>query len=255
MINVIVPIIENVEKFEAFVNANAKRGVKFFVGIRAGLADKFKPKSKTVNVVKFADNAKREEILNALQLSDFVEGRILIARRPLTEQEFSKLTTSPYEIAVLKAKRNRFVEAWNRMLSAIIKKLFAFSYFQDISGICFDERMFQLISACSNLSMASRINKFVGVGIEEIEAEEKMVKKERNRAWDAIKLSLFTLFMFASIASVVLINVFTPTRVVFVMFEILWLVVAVTLWALALINFSRAVAVGDLRFARAKEII
>jgi len=254
MINIIVPIIEDPEEFEVFVNANAKRGVKFFVGIKQSLAEKFKPKSKTVKVLKFADNSKREEIINALQECEMSCGKILVARRPLTDEEFSKLTNSASEIAVLKSKRNRFVAAWNRMISAIIKKIFAFSYFEDISAVCYSESMFELIRVCANLSMASRINKFVGVGIEEIETQHKSVKKERNRVKDAFKLVGYTLFMLASIAAVVLLNVFLPTKSMFVLLEILWLVIAATLWVLGLINFSRAVAVGDLRFARAKEV-
>ena len=64
MINVIVPIVSDVEKFSTFIKGNKKNGVKFFVGIKQSLAKKFVLKSKNVDVHIFSDKANREEIIN-----------------------------------------------------------------------------------------------------------------------------------------------------------------------------------------------
>ena len=104
------------------------------------------------------------------------------------------------------------------------------------------------------LSMASRINRYVGVSIDEIETAHKAVKKETNKTKNGLMLFGVTMFLLASIASVVCINLFTKPHPIAIMFEILWLIVALTTWLIGLINFSRAVAVGDLRFGRAVEV-
>ena len=57
MINVIVPIVSDVEKFSTFIKGNKKNGVKFFVGIKQSLAKKFVLKSKNVDVHIFSDKA------------------------------------------------------------------------------------------------------------------------------------------------------------------------------------------------------
>ena len=254
MINVIVPIVENEKKFEEFVNQNSKNDVKFFVGIRQSLAVNFKPKAKNVNVFEFADRSKREEIINSLQSCGLEHGSILIARRPLSVEEFARLTTTQKDMAILNPKHNKFTAWFKKMGAAIIKKVFAFSYFQDISAVYYNENMFELISVCSNLSMASRINRFVGIEIEEIEAQKKSVNKERKRFKNALKFSLYTLFLLGSIAGVTLISIFTKPVLMVILAEILWLVIAVTLWVVALLNFSRSIAVGDLKFGYALKL-
>lgn len=253
MINIIIPIIENPLEYEKFVDRIAKSGI-VFVGIRESLAKDFNPQSKNIKILKFADNSKREEIINALNSCKFKKGKILIARRPLTEKEYTQLTSSNADISVLKKKRNRFVSAFRKMIAKIILKIFNFSYFDDISGVCYAENMFELLSVCSNLSMVSRINRYIGLNIEEFETTNKTVKKECNRFKSISKFLLSTLFWLGSIASVVLINIFTPLIIVAILFEILWLVVATTLWVISILNFSRALAVGDVRFGRAEEI-
>ena len=117
------------------------------------------------------------------------------------------------------------------------------------------ENIFELISALTNLSYISRINRFVGLTIGEVATSEKATKRDYDRFSVTTNfLSSFLFFVITIMLSVILctslgnsvLNVllaFTITFVGFVFFLI------------ALLNLARTVAVGRLRFGRAEEII
>lgn len=255
MINVVVPIIDKAGEYEEFLNRISDRNTKIFVGVRKNLLPLIDlSRVKNVEVSVYSDNAKKEEILNALSENIVDSGKIAIVRRPLLIEEYQALVGTEYDIAYLKQNRNKFVSFFKKLNAKILRALFAFDYFDDISAICFNENMFELVCDSNNLSMASRINRYVGVTIEEIQTRQKAVKKETTAWKNNLKLLGWTLFMLASIASVTCLAIFTKTYPVVVMFEILWLIVAVTLWILGLVNYSRANAVGDLYFKTAYEI-
>lgn len=255
MINVVVPIIDKAGEYEEFLNRISDRNTKIFVGVRKNLLPLIDlSRVKNVEVSVYSDNAKKEEILNALSKNIVDSGKIAIVRRPLLIEEYQALVGTEYDIAYLKQNRNKFVSFFKKLNAKILRALFAFDYFDDISAICFNENMFELVCDSNNLSMASRINRYVGVTIEEIQTRQKAVKKETTAWKNNLKLLGWTLFMLASIASVTCLAIFTKTYPVVVMFEILWLIVAVTLWILGLVNYSRANAVGDLYFKTAYEI-
>ncbi len=254
MINILVPIVENVEKFQDFIkNVNGKN-VKIFVGIRQNLADKFKSKSKNVEVHIYSNKSNKEEIINALHSCKMESGKILIVRRPLTNEEYLALTRSTKDIATLKANKSKFSNALKRFMSKIVMKFFAFSYFDDISAICYGESMFDLLSVCANLSMASRVNKYVGVEIEEIETAEKSVKRDYSRTKNLFNLLLGVLFFLGSLAGAICICIFTHLEVLIVVLIIAWLIIALIIMFVSIINFTRTVAVGKLHYGRAEEI-
>ncbi|MGN1200809.1 MAG: hypothetical protein ACI4R8_00900 [Candidatus Caccovivens sp.] len=253
MINVVVPITEDVQNFQQFVNAHKAKNVKFYVGITETLAKSFD--SSNVELHIFKDGSKKEEMINSLHSCQFQKGRIMIARRPLTDEEFASLSTSSCEIATLKAKHNRFVAFFKKLSKKIVKKIFAFEYFEDISAICYNEQMFELISVCSNLSMASRVNKYVGVEVEEIVTETKPVKKDYNRALNFLWLLLGTLFFLGSVAGGVLTCIFVPKlHALIVILVIFWIFVALIVQGIAIVNFTRTLSVGNLKYGRAQEV-
>ena len=108
MISVIVPITKNVEEFSAFVSQHANKTTKFYVGVTESLASQFNCKKANVELHVYKDGAKVEEIVNALGSCKREKGKLLIARRPLTESEYTKLTTSDKDIVSLKAVRSKF---------------------------------------------------------------------------------------------------------------------------------------------------
>lgn len=254
MFNVIVPIVDKLEEYLQFFKKQTKTGVKFYVGITQSLAQQL-PKLRQIEVHVFADKTNKEQMINALQQCNLSEGKILIARRPLEQQEFSALVKSQSDITTLKAKHGKFYTWLKNLGRFIIKKFFAFTYFEDISAICYGENMFQLVSVCANLSMASRVNKYVGVSIDEIETDSKPVKKDYNKPWTFAKFALYTAFALGSIAGGILVCIFTKVTAITVMLVLLWYVVAIMLWFVGLLNFMRTLSVGDLRFAKAEEIV
>ena len=253
MTNIIVPIVEDVKKFEEFVKKIARKENKVFVGIRASLAKDFALKSKFVEMHIFDDKSKKEEIINALHSCKKEKGKLLIVRRPLLESEFTALTKSTKDIAILKAKTGNFAQKMKNFVKSIINKIFAFSYFDDISAICYGESMFELLSVCQDLSMASRVNKYVGVEIDEIETEQKSVKKDYNKCKAVLNLLAGILFFLASLAGGICICIFTTLQVLIVFAVIAWIFIALVIMAISIINFMRTIAVGDLHFGRAEE--
>jgi hypothetical protein len=253
MINILVPVVEDVDGFAEFVSKHSGSDTRIFVGIKKSLKDKFTPKGANVSLYVFEDKSSREQILNALGKCEKTYGKTLVVRRPLLEEEYQALTTSETEITTLKIKRNK-VSAWlKNYAKKIIKKCFAFSFFDDISAICFGEFMFELITACPNLSMATRINKYVGVEISEVEALQPSVKREYKK-WKAyLNLALGTFIGFGALAAAVCIFIFvSKIKVLFVVLVIAMLFVALSLYGISLLNFARTLAVGDLEYDAAK---
>lgn len=256
MISVIVPITKDVEEFSAFVSKYANKTTKFYVGITESLADKFSCKKANVEVHIYKDGAKVEEIVNALGSCERERGKLLIARRPLTDDEYTKLTSSDKDLVSLKAVKSKFVTSLKNFARKVIRKVFAFSYFEDISAICYGESMYELLSVCQNISNASRLNRYVGITVEEIETETKPVKKEYNKAENIFNLLLGTIFFVGTIVSIILLGVTLPKiKALFVVLMVLWIVIALVCQIVALVNFTRTVAVGQLDFGRVEEII
>lgn len=252
MINVILPVVENPEQFEAFVKEHSGKDVKFFVGIRRGL--NFSSNLKNVELHTFVEKATAEEIVNALHTCNMQQGRILIARRPLTKGEFENLTTSDKEIATLKVKCNRFLTAFKNFAKNLVRRFFAFTFFDDISAICFNEEMFASVRANGNLSLSSRINKYVGVEFDEIDAEEKPVKKQYNRVKNISAFVFWTLLLIASIVGGALICSLLPIRALIVIIVVFWIILAAFFWFVGFINFMRTCSVGQLHYGRAEEV-
>ena len=113
--------------------------------------------------------------------------------------------------------------------------------------------MFELISVCSKLSMASRINKYVGVELEEVVTSEKSVKKDYNRGLNLLKFAFWCLILLGSITGGVLICVYNQIQVLIGILIAFWIITALIIWCIGLINFTRTIAVGNLRYGRAEE--
>ena len=66
---------------------------------------------------------------------------------------------------------------------------------------------------------------------------------------------LWSLLLAGSIVGGTLICVYVSTYMLVVLGVVLWIVVALGLWLMAMINFLRNVAVGNLRYGRAEECV
>lgn len=254
MINILVPIVENPEDYANFLEKRKGKGYKIFVGIKNDLAANFKPKSKNIQIIKFSNRSKKEEIINSLHSCNLEPGKILVVRRVLTEEEFISIEKSEADVVSLKGKRNRFSSFFKKLLDKIVRKVFAFNYFKDISAICYGEKMFQLLSVCQNLSLASRIDKYVGVQVEEIETQNSPAKKDYCTWKNILMFTLATFLLIASIAGAVCLFVFISPKMLNIVLIVLALLLVLVVWFIALFSFLRTAAVGNLRYGRAEEV-
>ena len=257
MINLLVPITENVNKFEEFVKrAKEKFGknINILVAITKKLSNELNVGKDVASVNVFVDNSNVEQMINVLHSMKLKKGRVLVARRPLTQDEFEKLTTSEKDIAVLKRKRGKFVTKLKKLMGSIIKKFFSFTYFEDISAICYKENLFDLLSVCGNFSMATRVNRYVGIEIEEIETQEKQVRKIYSRSMNLLKLFAGTMFFLGCVAGIVCMCIFCKINPLYIALFVIMAFLGGSTFAVSLLNFTRTIAVGNLRWGKAQSV-
>ncbi len=254
MINVVVPIVEDVGKFCEFIDSRSDNHLKFFVGVRESLLPQLVLKSKNVEIRVFKDGCNKEEIINALATCKLTKGKILIVRRVLSDEEFLHLTTSQSDIATLKARHGKLMSAFKSFAKKLVNRFFAFSFFEDISAICYGESMFDLMSVCPNISMATRVNRYVGVTTAQFETNSKPVAREFNKHLNNLKFAMWILFFLGSVAGGVLLCLFTPLVALTVIGVFFWILIALLLLFVGIVNFTRTVSVGNLRFGIAEEV-
>ena len=114
--------------------------------------------------------------------------------------------------------------------------------------------MFDLISVCPNLSMATRINRYVGVDIDEIETEIEPVKKEYNKKKNILALCSGIGIFLASVAGIVLLSIFVKFNFLMLIIDLFLAIIGLSFLAFSALTFARTIAVGDLRFEKATEI-
>ena len=134
MINLIIPITENLEEYVEFIKKHNDKQTKIYVGLTEDLHKSW-TKIPGVEVRVYKNESNREQILNALHKIPKKKGGLFVVRRPLTDEEYENLVTSEYDVATLYRKQNRFVTFFKNLARTIIRKIFAFSYFDDISAV------------------------------------------------------------------------------------------------------------------------
>ena len=254
MINLVIPITENLEEYVEFIKKHNDRQTKIYVGLTEDLHKSW-TKIPGVEVRVYKNESNREQILNALHKIPKKKGELFVVRRPLTDEEYENLVSSEYDVATLYRKRNRFVTFFKNLARTIIRKIFAFSYFDDISAVKYGEDMHELVESFPNLSMASRINRYVGLYVEEIETEQKPAKPLYDKFYNGMWLALAILFLVTSVFDGVLIFIMVPNIwVLWALLIIAWWLIALAILCVVLIKFTRTIAVGDLYYDSAEEV-
>ena len=252
MINVIIPVVDKPQVYLPILNEIAgRKDCRLYIGALEKFKDVSFPKNAEVKFYK-ADS-KKEEILNSLHAIEKERGQVIIIRRPLESAEFKALIESRADIAYLKKPKSRFSAWWANLWKKLIKKIFAFYYFEDISAVKFNENTFNLISSLTNLSYITRIDRFVGLKEETISSKNRSPRREYNRAGTFFKLFGAILFF----ALMVFISVFITIRYqpvsIMVLISILLCVIGIVALFMAILNFVRTLYVGKLRHGRAEE--
>ncbi len=255
MINILVPIVENVDGFKKFIEDNKTKNVKFYVGLPKNLKEKFGD-VEGVELHVYKEDSGREEILNALHAVEGKKrGRLVVVRRPLEQDEFFKLVSEQADVASFHKPRNKFVMFFKNLAKKILRSIFAITYFDDISAVGFSENMHELMTAVPNLSMATRINRYVGVDMQEIETNSKPARKIYDKFMNWAFLILAVVFLGVSIFDgVYIMLMFENIWALYIFLIIFWWIVAATILVLVIFKFVRTIAVGDLSYSKAEEL-
>lgn len=254
MINIILPIVERIEDYKTmFEYLSKKKDVKVYLGVD----ERFKIEDNYSNfdIKYFKAKSAKEEIINSLHTIPKERGGIMVIRRPLLESEFLDMLRKEEDIVILNKSRNNFSQMWKNFWKNAIRRLLAFYYFEDISAVFFKENMFELISALTNLSYISRINRFVGLSLGEVETSCKPAKKEYERLPAAVNFLSFFLFLVICVMCSVLLCTALGNTVLTVLLAFTMTLIGFVFFMIAILNLARTVSVGKLRYGRAEEII
>lgn len=254
MTNIIFPVTENFEENAKYVKS-LKISANILVGVTEEGKEAFKFRKAGMKVKVFKSGSKKEEMINSLQQL-LEEGATIILRKQLSHDELLKFLTSKTDITVCdQKKRNKFCEFFFNIWKKIIRLLFDFSFFDgDVSAVGFSEEISKVILNISNLSYASRVNRWKGVTVGYVKTSSPPAKKEYSRARNNIMLIGFVALFLGVIASIVVYYLFCPVTFLSVL---LW-ICAVLITGLGLLIsvaiYILTIKTGKRYFSKAEEV-
>lgn len=204
MENIIIPVIS--EEMILFANETLKRkDSRVVIGVTKNLVSRIKePKNFEGCIKQFEDGTTKEEIINSLNC-ELDDGKVLICRKAITKEEINSFFASKTDVTVCAEKRNKFKNFFFKMWQYFVRMLFGFEFFDgDISVICFNENIFPVIANLSNLSYASRVNKWKYVTVSQVETSEPAVKKEYSRTRSVATVCMWVFLLMAVIVSTII---------------------------------------------------
>ena len=256
MISVIIPVTDKFSEYEKTVNDILKtKDVKVYLGVDEKYKDACKFDNKNVVIKFYKGKSKKEEIINSLHAIKKEKSGIMVIRRPLTEGEFEKMLKSSADIVTLRKQRNKFAEWWFSTWLKIIKRMFSFVYFEDISAIYFKENMFDLIESLTNLSYITRINRFVGLTEEDISTTTKATKKDYDRFSNVAQFISSILFFALCIVLSIILCTSVAVTVLSVLGGVAICLIGIVVFMISTLNFARTIYIGTLRYGKAEELV
>lgn len=253
-VNLILPITENLDAYLKMIDSIKDKNIKIFIGVVEKFKEQIKLKNKNVTITFFKNKSKKEEIINTLHSQISLRGKILIARRPLATTELTELLNSSADITTTTLERSKISTFFRNLLQKIIRRVFAFSYFDDISAVCFGENMFDIITSLTNLSYISRIDRFVGVERKEILSTTPPPKKEFDKYKTVLNFLFWFLIFGACVAGSVCMLCYLNITFLLILCVVALLLIACLVFAISLLTLLREMAVGSLRMGRAESV-
>ena len=184
MINVIVPITNNGEKYiESLSQLSLRSDVNLVVGITESLHKTINLDFPNVKLKVFDDKSKKEEILNSLQYL-LEEGKTLICRRPFSMKEYKEFTQTNASIVFGKEKKENKIKTLFHMFGQEFMQLVlgVKPFGGDFSLICFDEDMTSVLRQAENFSYSTRVDRWKGVTKQAIEVENYAIGDKYNQS-------------------------------------------------------------------------
>lgn len=190
MINLIIPINKNVESYTQGITKIALNSdAQIYIGITEDLASKLDLNMPNVDITIFEKGSKKEEILLSMQ-SLLTHQKTIIARRPISLEEFLELKNSKAQITYCsQGKSNKIKSYLNKLWQSLTRLLFGIKTFGgDTSLIAFDKDVVDILAEAENFSFATRVDRWKGFSQNTIEAKAAPVRFERNKKNTAMLL-------------------------------------------------------------------
>lgn len=252
MNQIILPVISDFEQTAQWLKQTKLKNTTYYVGVTAEGKDFFK-KSKFVKVFVYANGSAKEEIINSLS-QELDSGKIVILRKLITKEELEKFLASETDVTVCASKkRNKFVNFFYKIWEKMVKMLFDFKFFDgDISVVAIGDRLSPVAKYISNLSHATRINRWKGVSVSSVETASLPAKKEYNHVGAAFMLVGWLMLFLAVVASTAVYYLFMPVSFLSVFLWMCALIVSLLCFYLSILIFVLYKKTGKRMFKTAK---
>lgn len=252
MNNIILPVVSDFEQTAQWLKSTKLKDTIYYVGVTAEGKEYFK-RSKNTKVYVFANGSAKEEIINSLS-SEIGNGKIVILRKLITKVELEKFLSSKTDLTVCESKKrnkisNFFYKIWEKM----VKILFDFKFFDgDISVVAIGERLSPVAKHISNLSHATRVNRWKGVTTSSIETSSPPAKKEYSHVGASFMLIGWLLLFLAVVASTTVYHLFMPATFLSVFLWVCALLISLLCFYISILVFVLYTKTGKRIFKKAK---
>ena len=127
MNNIIIPVVDK-EMLEFAENMKKRKDDFVIIGATVSLEKELK-KTKKANVVTkiFEDGSKKEEIINSLK-EEMEEGKVIVCRKPLSDEEIDKFFASEEDVIICKETRSKFHNFFFKLWQIFMQMLFGFEF-------------------------------------------------------------------------------------------------------------------------------
>jgi len=239
-----------------FAKALQKRKDVFvIVGALKSFEKDIKTSKKSNVLVKyFEDGSKKEEIINALK-EDIEDGKVLVCRKVLTNEEVDNFLSSTADITICKENRSKFHNFFFKIWQIFMNMLFGFQFFDgDVSAVCFNEKLFPVLKNIENLSYSSRVNKWKKVEVKAIETSSKPAKKEYDKVKANVILYSWIFLFLSTVASAFVYFYFVRGTFLTAFLYVCAIFIAQVMMLIAIAVFYMNVRCGQRVFEKAKQV-
>lgn len=216
MINVLIPVVDNPEKFlNSAKSICSDLNVQIVIGVTESLANVYDFKVPNAIVKVYADGSDREEIINAMQAVLLGEA-VFIARKPFTKDEFYRFTSQESQIVVCEqTQKNVIMKFLYGLWCKIVKAVFGVKFFQgDTSLVYFDKNLGNVLTNVSNLSYCTRVDRWRGISQAAIPTREPTSKIKYDKKM-ALRLLLFAILsIVVGVVVTTVVSIFTKVNIV-----------------------------------------
>ena len=254
MVNFLIAITDNAKSFrEMIFSLVGNDEFKISVGIRKSIRKDLElTENENLEIFEFADNAKREEIVNALSLN-LEAGEVIVARKPLTAEELNQFLQSKADITVCKENRGKVKNFFHSLCQKILKLCLGVRVYDgDSSVIKFNENIGAVLIQTNDVSYATRVDRWKGLTTESVDVKSQPVKPEIDKK-AITKCSIWAgLSLIVAVLTTVLVCIFTKVGIIagMLLFCLDAICLAVILLMLVMIGFN--VSVGKKHNDRAE---